>query len=132
LNGEKFLPISGVYEVMDRGATMSGEIMTTEAFLAQLATLVKNMGANGHKEPKKPRTTPALKAERMAANDAECIKVFTEAGYKDVQPRINVLTFGKWLAVGRRVREEELLKGLQVAKFTLFHISQTEDTQSSE
>jgi hypothetical protein len=83
------------------------------------------MGANGHKEPKKPRTTPALKAERMAANDAECIKVFTAAGYTNVQPRINVLTRNKWLAAGRIIPDREV--GYSVGPFTLYHIDQTEE-----
>ncbi len=107
---------------------MPGEIMTTEAFLAQIATLVQNMGANGHKKPKKAKASPELKAERMAANDAECVRVFTEAGYKDVQPRVNVLTYNKWLAVGRKVKEGE--QGYSVAKFKLFHIEQTHPVES--
>ena len=69
----------------------------------------------------------------MDANDAECIKVFTAAGYKDVQPRVNVLTYGKvkpdgkitgWLGVGRKVKAGET--GHRVGPFVLFHIDQTD------
>lgn len=79
------------------------------------------------------KPTPEETAARMAANDAECLKVFTEAGYKDVQPRKNVLTYGKikpdgkitgWLGQGRRVKAGE--KSLQVGPFRLFHFDQTE------
>ena len=103
---------------------MTGEILTTPEFLAQLATLVQNMNANGHKKPKKTKASPEERAARIAANDAECVRVFTEAGYTDVQPRVNVLTYNRWLAVGRKVKEGE--QGLAVAKFTLFHALQTE------
>lgn len=76
----------------------------------------------------------ARKVERMAANDAECIKVFTAAGFKDVRPRVNVLTYGKvkedgtktgWLDQGRKVKKGE--KSHRVGNFNLFHIDQTEN-----
>lgn len=88
------------------------------------------IGANG---TKKVKATDGEKAARMAANDAECVRVFTAAGYKDVQPRVNVLTYGKekpdgtktgWLSQGRRVKRGE--KGLRVGPFNLFHVDQTE------
>lgn len=79
------------------------------------------------------KPTPEETAARKAANDAECIKVFTAAGFKDVQPRVNVLTYGKvkpdgtitgWLAQGRKVKAGE--KAHRVGSFNLFHIDQTE------
>lgn len=100
------------------------EILTTDELLAQIDTLIRNMAANGAKTPKKPKTTPEDRAARIAANDAECVKVFTEAGYKDVRPRVNVLTQRKWAAEGRTVRSGE--KGLTVGPFTLFHYDQTD------
>ena len=88
----------------------------------------------GKKGKKRVASTPELKAQRMAANDAECIKVFTAAGFEDVQPRVNVLTYGKvkpdgsitgWLSKGRKVKAGE--HGHRVGPFNLFHISQTDD-----
>ena len=79
------------------------------------------------------KTTPELSAARKTALEAEVIKVFTEAGFKDVQPRVNVLTYGKvkndgtvtgWLGQGRKVKANE--KSLHVGPFRLFHIDQTE------
>lgn len=104
---------------------------------ADLAALVQAMMAqqNGTKKrkgkkakAKAPRTTPELKAQREAHNDAMCIKVFTEAGYKDVRPRETVLTHKRWKAVGRKVREGEksLKVGAEGHQFSLFHISQTD------
>jgi len=63
-------------------------------------------------------------AARIAANDAECIKVFTSAGFKDVQPRKNVLTYNKWMQAGRKVKEGQ--KSHKVAGFSLFHLDQTQ------
>lgn len=77
-------------------------------------------------------STPEEKAARMAANDAECIKVFKAAGYKVVEPRFNVRTYGRvkpdgtktgWLAVGRMVNKGE--KAHRVGRFNLFHEDQT-------
>lgn len=85
------------------------------------------------------KPTPEITAARKAANDAECIKVFSAAGYTDVQPRVNVLTYGKeakdgklatgWIAQGRRVVKGQ--KGHQVGPFNLFHVDQTEAITAS-
>jgi len=91
------------------------------------------LAQNGTKKVK-AKPTEAETEARKAANDAECIKVFTAAGYQDVQPRVNVLTYGKekadgsksgWLSKGRRVKKGE--KSLQVGPFRLFHVDQTEE-----
>ena len=90
---------------------------------------VRKAKGKGREKP-----TPEVTAARKAANDAECIKVFTAAGYKDVQPRVNVMTYGGtkkpdgsitgWIGVGRRVKKGE--KSHQVGPFRLFHLEQTE------
>ena len=120
---------------------MTKTVETNEAFDAAVAAAVaKLIGTNGSKKPRKAKgkgrvkPTPEETAARMAANDAECIKVFTAAGFKDVQPRVNVLTYGKeaqadrpatgWLSKGRRVKKGE--KSHQVGPFRLFHELQTE------
>lgn len=89
--------------------------------LGSLATPARRRKAKG-KGRVKP--TPEETAARMAANDAECIKVFTEAGYKEVKPRVNVLTYNKWIQEGRLVRQGE--KSHRVGPFNLFHIDQTD------
>ena len=70
------------------------------------------------------KLTEAEKAVFMAKNDAECVATFEAAGYKDVQPRVNVLTYDKWIELhARRVKKGE--KGLRVGPFNLFHRDQT-------
>jgi len=108
------------------------------ALLSELVEGRKKAPRKGKgKKGKRVASTPELKAERMAANDAECIKVFTAAGYQDVQPRINVLTYGRikpdgtitgWLSKGRKVKAGE--HGHRVGVFNLFHIDQTAELEA--
>ena len=80
--------------------------------------------------------------ERKAALDAATVVAFTKAGYKDIQPRVNVLTYGKaadgdkpatgWLAKGRKVKAGEKsvhvkAPGMRGKGIPLFHVSQTEE-----
>lgn len=105
-----------------------------EATPEMMAAFAKFMASGKGKRTKKSKgkgrakPTPEQSAEYVAANDNECIKVFTAAGYKDVKPRVNVLTHKRWVAAGRMVRKGE--KALQVGteghKFNLFHIDQTD------
>lgn len=74
---------------------------------------------------KQPKSSPEEKAARQAANDAECIKVFTAAGFKNVEPRFTVMTYKKWIEKGRLVRKGE--KSHRVGPFNLFHLDQTDE-----
>lgn len=105
-----------------------------DALMAAVALMAQKNPDLVRKGKGREKSTPEVKAARQAANDAECIKVFTAAGFKDVQPRVNVLTYGKvkpdgtvtgWLSKGRKVRAGE--KSLQVGPFRLFHIDQTDE-----
>jgi hypothetical protein len=107
--------------------------MDQTAIMAALLKAVENIGKASPRKSKgkakskgKGRTpsTPEEKAARMAANDAECIKVFKAAGYETVEPRFNVKTYGKWAEVGRLVRKGE--KAHRVGPFNLFHEDQTD------
>lgn len=70
------------------------------------------------------KLTDAEKAVFIAQNDAGCVAAFTKAGYKDVQPRVNVMTYKKFIASGRMVRKGE--KATRVGPFNLFHVDQTD------
>lgn len=104
--------------------------------LAEALQGTKPKTAKGRKGKKggRQKLTEAEKEAFKAENDAECVKAFTKAGYKDVQPRVNVMTYGKrdengtpisgWLAQGRMVRKGE--KAIKVGPFSLFHVDQTD------
>jgi len=65
------------------------------------------------------------KAPQNAAQmDQRVVKAFRRAGFTDAQPRLNVLTYRKWLEQGYRVKPGE--KSVKVAQFRLFHASQTQ------
>ena len=97
------------------------------------AVMAKKTKTKSKKAKGRSTLSEAEKAVYAAKNDAECIAVFTKAGYKDVQPRVNVLTYGKvkpdgsktgWLSMGRQVKKGQ--KAVRVGPFALFHITQTE------
>ena len=98
---------------------------------------IKMNGRSKKKAKGRVKLTDEQKAAYSATNDVECVKVFTAAGYTDVQPRINVLTYGKdkdgvltgWIGQGRRVKKGE--KALRVNGLPLFHINQTESTATA-
>ena len=120
--------------------------MNTQAINALMDLLGgKATVARSSRKPRKSKKvgrtklSDAEKAVFAAKNDAECVTIFTKAGYEDVQPRINVLTYGKvkedgsktgWLANGRRVKKGE--KAVRVGPFALFHSSQTEEIPAIE
>lgn len=121
----------------------------------QIAAIVAQvMAMNGGKAPRKQRSdkgftkqavADALSTdERRAQFEANVVKAFTKAGYKDIQPRVNVLTYGKvkedgtitgWLGQGRRVKKGEhaifVKTGNRGKGMPLFHISQTEPTPAN-
>lgn len=115
---------------------MSEATFTLEQ-LNEIVALVQRGNGGGRKRKGRGFARPKPTAEetelRRKANDEECIRKFTAAGYKDVKPRVNVLTYGKtkpdgtqtgWKSKGRQVRKGE--KGLSVGPFVLFHESQTD------
>jgi hypothetical protein len=62
--------------------------------------------------------------------NALTVKAFRRAGYDDVQPRVNVKTYGLWAEAGRKVKEGE--KSIKVKSLRLFHINQTEALSKQE
>ena len=70
----------------------------------------------------------AIEASRLKNNELT-VEAFTKAGYTDVQPRVNVLTYGKWEEQGRRVRKGE--KSVRVGNFALFHLTQTDPIEAT-
>ncbi len=97
-----------------------------------LAQVLEALASQGSKRKSKkaqsatprPKLTEEQKAINRAKSDVAAAAAFTAKGYKDVQPRVNVLTYDKWIENGRRVRKGE--KSTKVGAFALFHKEQTD------
>lgn len=104
-------------------------VAAVQAALAAKGHKAPAKAAKGKKNARKPRgrqkLTEAEKQVFAAKNDADCIAAFTAAGYKDVKPRENVLTYKKWFEKGKLVKKGE--KAVRVGPFNLFHESQVSD-----
>jgi len=72
----------------------------------------------------------AKAADTTADMDRLCIRAFNKAGFKDVQPRANVLTYNRWIEQGFRVKEGE--KSIRVKNLRLFHRSQVEQMNAKD
>jgi hypothetical protein len=64
------------------------------------------------------------KTDRALKTAAAVVRAFKKAGYGDVQPRVDVQTYNRWLAAGLKVRVGE--KSVKVGTLRLFHVSQCE------
>jgi hypothetical protein len=95
--------------------------LTHEALQQVIAQAVAEHEAN---KPQKAKSDTSTDMEKAA------IRAFTKKGFKDVQPRVNTLTYAKWIEAGRRVKEGE--KSIKVKNLRLFHISQTEPISKAE
>lgn len=70
------------------------------------------------------------KGDTAAQMEAATVRAFKRAGFSEVKPRENVLTYNKWIEQGRKVKEGE--KCTKVKNLRLFHISQTEPLAAKE
>ena len=65
---------------------------------------------------------PAGKSDQSGKNEMATIKAFKKKGYGIVKPKVDVLTFNKWIDQGLRPKEGE--HAAKVANLRLFHRSQ--------
>jgi hypothetical protein len=65
----------------------------------------------------------ASKADGTAKMEELTVRAFKRAGYDNIEPRKNILTYRRWLAEGRIVIEGQ--KAVRVKSLALFHVSQT-------
>lgn len=102
----------------DLAALVAGAIAT--ALEAKKST----KKAKGEKTGGPKPLTDEQKQAKRAKTDAATVTNFTAKGYEDVQPRVNIMTYNKWIESGRRVKKGE--KGTKCGSFALFHVKQTE------
>jgi hypothetical protein len=105
--------------------------ITAEALAQMVADAVaaatakkKTAKSGGNKKPTREPLTEEQKAANRKKTDILTMANFTAKGYKDVQPRVNVMTYNKWIENGRMVRKGE--KSVKCGSFPLFHIDQTD------
>ena len=74
----------------------------------------------------------AQQAKSDTSTDMEklTVKAFARAGFKDVKPRIDTLTYAKWVEQGFKVKEGE--RAIKVKSLRLFHRSQVEPISKQE
>lgn len=97
--------------------------MISKSVAAALAAQPASTKQRGKKTGRHP-LTDEQKAVNRAKIDAQTIANFKAAGYDDVQPRVNVMTYNKWVEAGRRVKKGA--KAIKCGNFPLFHLDQTE------
>jgi uncharacterized protein (DUF4415 family) len=78
----------------------------------------------------KPSAATNGKSDVSAKNDLAVLRTFKRQGFKDIQPRVNVLTFRKWLEHGYRPKEGS--KAVKVSNLRLWHVSQVRPLTKEE
>lgn len=80
----------------------------------------------------KPNTLVDGKTERQLQMEIETVKAFKRKGLKEavIQPRVNVLTFNRWVEKGFKVKEGE--KAVKVKNLRLFHETQVRPLTEDE
>jgi len=95
--------------------------IVAQAVAARLATI----------EAEKPaKLSMAGKSEKSLKNEIQTVRAFQKAGFKDIRPHINVLTFNKWIERGYRPVEGS--KSLKINNLRLFHVSQCRPITADE
>src|SRR4051812_43145155 len=79
--------------------------LVSKAVAAAIATK-KTKGSSKEKKARTPMTEEQ-KASNRAKVDAVTVTNFEAKGYQNVQPRVDVMTYDKWIENGRRVRKGE-------------------------
>ncbi len=108
---------------MTEALTLSPEVIAAIAAAVAAAKPAKKGKGKEKTTGRKPLTDEQKQANRDKTDKATMVN-FKVKGYDDVQPRINVMTYNKWIENGRRVKKGE--KATICGSFALFHVAQTE------
>src|SRR5882724_11519467 len=108
-------------ELMMTKASQRSVTFSPAALQKIIAEAVK-LAMAGKKADNKPAAV-AGKTERSIQNEIKTARAFKKAGFADAVPHVNVKTFNRWMAEGRRPIEGT--KSIKVANLRLFHVSQT-------
>ncbi len=105
---------------------MANTVTVSKSDLAKMiAAAVASALSNGKAEAKPVANTLVDgKTERQLKTDVAVCKAFKKAGFGSVVPRVDCMTYNRWMAQGFKVKPGE--KSVKVAQFRLFHKSQVE------
>src|SRR3954468_12004353 len=109
---------------------MSKTLNVTQEQLAKIVNAAVAGAIKGQAvKPSKKAEVPANvlvdgKTERQLKTDVAVVRAFKKAGYGSVTPRVDVMTYNRWVAEGYKVKTGE--KSVKVKQFRLFHKKQVE------
>lgn len=100
---------------------MSKTVTFTPAALQKVIAEAVALAMASKKADNKPAAM-AAKTDRSLQNQIKTVKAFKKAGFGDVKPHEDVLTYNRWMSKGFKVIEGS--KSLKVGNLRLFHKSQ--------
>jgi hypothetical protein len=111
---------------------MAKTISMTQEELSKLIAegVAQAMAAEREKVAAEAAARPKGRSEQSLRNEDACIRAFARAGFGNVTPHVDVLTFNKWLDQGYRVKKGE--QSVAVKSLRLFHKSQVEKVSAEE
>ena len=101
-----------------------------EALQAVIAQAVAAALAQSKAKPSASATKLDGKSERSIKNEIAVVRAFKKAGFGNVTPHVDVMTFNRWVAAG--FRPIEGTKSTKVKNLRLFHKTQVRSITAEE
>jgi hypothetical protein len=106
---------------------MANPTLTPDALRQMIAEVIQSMAVT----LPNPFAVADTKTGKKDQIEALTIRAFKKAGFgSDVVPRVDVMTYNKWLEAGFKVKTGE--KAVKVKQFRLFHKSQVEPVEAAQ
>lgn len=111
---------------------MSNTVTMTKARMTALVAQAVALALQGKGKSASTVSTANLdgKSERSIKNEIAVVKAFKKAGFGNVTPHVDVMTFNRWVAAGFRPLEGS--KSLKVKNLRLFHKTQVRTITTEE
>jgi hypothetical protein len=111
-------------------AQIVNELTESRRLIAELMADKAKAAAMPATPAKTAKVSVAGKTEKVIKNELDAIRAFKKIGISNVQPKVNVLTFNKWLERGFRPLEGS--KAVRVANLRLWHETQVRPLTKDE
>lgn len=109
---------------MAKSSTITVSKSDLAAMIAKAVAAALTNGSHAVEAKPVANTLVDGKTERQLKTDVAVCKAFKKAGFGEVKPREDVMTYNRWMANGFKVKAGE--KSVKVMQFRLFHKSQVE------